>query len=457
MSRILVVDDESAVRASLAELLAERLGHEVVEARDGVEAFEALQRESFDLVLADLLMPRLGGIELIQRALQRTPELPIVVISGTGRFRDVVDALRAGAYDFLQKPIADLDELEALVARALERGRLRRENASLRDEVEQRVAGPFLAPRSPAAREALQLAERVARTTTTVLLLGESGTGKEVLARRIHALSERARGPFVGVNCAALPPDLAEAELFGHERGAFTGADRARAGRFESAHGGTLFLDEIGEMPLALQAKLLRVLQEREIQPLGSDRTKRIDVRVIAATHRDLEAEVRAGRFREDLYYRIRVFVVRLPPLRERSEDLPELAEHFVARCAAQMGRARPSLAPDALAALQAHTWPGNVRELENAIERALILCEGERIDARHLGALALPGRARSGASSSAIFELPPGGMPLAELERVAIESALRQAGGNVAEAARLLDLDRGTLRHRLRKYGLGR
>ncbi|MBL8898376.1 MAG: sigma-54-dependent Fis family transcriptional regulator, partial [Planctomycetes bacterium] len=293
MSRILVVDDESAVRASLAELLAERLGHEVVEARDGVEGLEALQRESFDLVLTDLLMPRLGGIELIQRALQRTPELPIVVISGTGRFRDVVDALRAGAYDFLQKPIADLDELEALVARALERGRLRRENASLRDEVEQRVAGPFLAPRSPAAREALQLAERVARTTTTVLLLGESGTGKEVLARRIHALSDRARGPFVGVNCAALPPDLAEAELFGHERGAFTGADRARAGRFESAHGGTLFLDEIGEMPLALQAKLLRVLQEREIQPLGSDRTKRIDVRVIAATHRDLEAEVR--------------------------------------------------------------------------------------------------------------------------------------------------------------------
>jgi DNA-binding NtrC family response regulator len=444
----------------LAELLAERLGHEVVEARDGLEAQEALQRESFDLVLTDLLMPRLDGIELIRRALQRSPELPIVVISGTGRFRDVVEALRAGAYDFLQKPIADFDELEALVARALERGRLQRENAALRDEVEQRVAGPFLAPRSPVAREALQLAERVARTSTTVLLLGESGTGKEVLARRIHALSDRARGPFVGINCAALPPDLAEAELFGHERGAFTGAERARRGRFESAHGGTLFLDEIGEMPLALQAKLLRVLQEREIQPLGSDRPKRIDVRVIAATHRDLEAEVRAGRFREDLYYRIKVFFVNLPPLRERREDLPELTEHFVARCAARMGRARPTLSPEALAVLQAHSWPGNVRELENAIERALILCEGRSIEARHLGALERSSPAltirETSASGAAPVELPEG-LTLAELERAAIESALRRTGGNVAEAARLLDLDRGTLRHRLRKHGLGR
>jgi len=443
---VLVVDDEPVQRQVLAGFLRKR-GYQVTEVSGADAALGIVARETVDLVLSDIRMPGRSGAELLQEVRSLNPEVPVILMTAYGTIASAVDAMKRGAADYLTKPI-DLDELEILVARTLERRALESENRELRRVLEGRYRLEGLETANARMAEAINTAARAAASRATILIRGESGTGKELLARTIHYASPRRQKPFVAVNVAALPETLVESELFGHERGAFTGADRERRGRFELADGGTLLLDEIGDLPRATQVKLLRVLQDRTFERLGGTCTITVDVRVIAATNRDLEAAVREGAFREDLYYRLNVVTVVVPPLRERREDIPLLVEKFVARFAAETGRTIEGVSREALDQLVRYAYPGNVRELENIVQRAVVLARGPRITTAdlplHVGAPA--GEARD---ATTFVER------VAAFERRLILEALDRAQGVRTRAARELGMSERHLRYKLKKYGL--
>jgi len=441
---LLLVEDDPAGR-ELARYNLTKAGYAVDTADDGEAALARFAPARHALVITDVKMPGVSGMEVLKRVKAASPDTPVLVMTAFANVQLAVEAMKAGAWDFIGKPF-NRDQLLLAVQKALDGRNLRDEVRQLRRQ-SRGVERPIVAG-SEAMRRALELADRVAGAEAAVLVTGESGTGKELLARRIHARSPRAEGPFVVVNCAAIPGALLEAELFGHEKGAFTGAERAREGRFRAAAGGTLFLDEVGELPLPLQPKLLRVLQEHAVDPVGADRSVPVDVRVVAATNRDLRAEIDAGRFREDLFYRLNVVELRVPPLRERPADIAALVRHFVERFAPGRGL---EVADELLAELASRPWPGNVRELENACERLVILCEGARLSLD-----ALPER-RPGAGSDEWPPLPPGGLSLIDLEKRVIERALALKRWNVSQTAAYLGIPRHVLIYRLEKYGLKR
>jgi two-component system, NtrC family, response regulator HydG len=440
-TRVLVVDDDAGVRYTLREILASE-GLEVDEAEDGAAALARYEAAPVPLVITDLRMPRMGGMELLRRLVARSPAPRVVVVTAHGSERQAVEAMKAGAWDYFRKPFEN-EELLAVVRRALEAVRLTAENERLTGELA--LAGSMVFA-SDAMRRLAQLVARVAPRDVTVLVTGESGTGKERVAEAICRLSRRADRPFVRFNCAALTPELAEAELFGHARGAFTGAVRARPGLFGEADGGTLLLDEVGELAPGAQAKLLRVLQDGEVRPVGEDRARRVDVRVVACTHRDLAQLVHDRLFREDLFYRLNVVALRVPPLRERPEDVPVLARHFLARFAERFGVARVEPSAALLARLAAHRWPGNVRELEHAIESLVALSPDGELDPA-----LLPSSGEGGAEPAAL------GLKqrVEAYERGLLVEALRAARGHRSEAARALGISRVTLHDKLHKYGL--
>lgn len=438
---ILVVDDEAAQRQFMRAVL-ER-DYQVWSAANGEEARQLMQNRGFDLVITDQRMPGMSGLELLAWIREHQPEVPVVLLTAFGSIDSAVEAMKLGAEDYLTKPVESPEQLRLVVARCLERKRLKAQKTLSRVEKEAEFPSGVVAE-SPAMRRVLALAEQVAGQPTTVLLTGESGTGKEVVARHIHRCSPRAEAPFVAVNCAALTESLLESELFGHEKGAFTGAVQSRPGRFELAHGGTLFLDEVGETSLALQTKLLRVLQEQQFERVGGTRTLAVDVRVVAATNRDLRQAIAERAFREDLFYRLNVFPIHLPPLRERREDILPLAEHFLRWLASRMGRPPLPLSDEAKSLLLTYDWPGNVRELQNAMERALIVAAADSIRPEDLPLAAFAG----GAAPQA-----PG--RLAEIEKQAILQALERCGGDRRRTAEALGISRRTLQYRLKEYGL--
>ncbi len=438
---ILVVDDEPAFRLFVSTVLRDA-GYEVTAARGGAEALSLLGARHFHLVLTDLKMPDVSGIEILEAVRRESPETPVILITAFGTIESAVEATKKGAADYLLKPLKDPEELRRVVGRALRERRLQDAVAAERGDGTA-AGGEGIVGHSPALRHVLELARSVAASPTTVLLTGESGTGKEVIARAIHRWSPRAEGPFVAVNCAALPDALLESELFGHERGAFTGAVAQRRGRFELAHGGTLLLDEVGDMSPALQGKLLRVLETQEFERVGGSKAVRVDVRVIAAANVDLGAAAVARRFREDLYYRLSVFPIALAPLRQRPEDILPLAEHFLARLRRSLRKPVIGFTPEAQERLRAYAWPGNVRELENVVERAVILAHGDRIGLAELSLLPVPAPA------------PEDGGELKALEHAAILQALADTGGNRRLAARRLGIGLRTLQYRLKHYGL--
>ena len=436
---VLVVDDEPRIRRIVELALADR-GYRVLTASSAEEADEVLAGTPVDAVVTDLQLPGRSGLELMADIHRVRPTLPVILITAFGTVETAVEALKAGAYDYVLKPFS-VDELEALVAAALETGGSRAPFPG--DDVDGVVAA------SPAMARVLELVRQVAPAPSTVLITGETGVGKEVVARLIHRLSGRGEAPFTAVNCAAIPGELLEAELFGAERGAYTGSVKDRPGRFEIADGGTLFLDEIGDMPLSLQPKLLRVLQEGVVERLGSHRPREVDVRVLTATHQDLEERVRAGDFREDLYYRINVFPIHVPPLRERVEDVDPLARLILEELEERLG-ARAHLTPEALERLRRHPWPGNVRELRNALERAVLLTTDGRVKATHLPE---PGRATEGPRGGRGVE--PLADAVARAERDAIQKALDATGDNKAQAAKLLGVSVRTLFYKIEKLGM--
>jgi len=449
--RILIVDDDESLRESL-QLVLSAEGYEAVCAADAEAALRQLDVSTPELVLCDLRMPGMDGLELLPQLVRRLPEATVILMSAFGTAELAIEAMKRGAYDYLAKPFAPSEVLLAL-RKARERERLRRANQLLRREVE-RASGehPIVAASEPMI-EVLEVMERAAGFKATVLLTGESGTGKEVLARAIHAQSPRRGEAFVAVNCAAIPESLLESELFGHTKGAFTGADRARRGLFLEADGGTLFLDEVGELPTALQAKLLRVLQEEEVRPLGDSKSRRIDVRVLAATARNLEAEVSAGRFREDLFYRLNVVRLAVPPLRERPKDIPLLVDHFLARFRDTLGKPVRGISDEALERLVAYRWPGNVRELENVIERAIILASTDRIGLSELPQnVVVPQPGAPVAGRAGDFSLRRA-RRVVELE--VIQRALRATGGNRTHAARLLEISHRALLYKIKEHGI--
>jgi DNA-binding NtrC family response regulator len=445
---VLVVDDDRAA----GDVLVEALRHRKFSPRWVGSAPEALaflaSGEPCDVVLTDLRMPGLSGLDLAAAVARDHPGVPVVVITAFGSIRTAVDAIQHGAYDFLTKPY-DLELVALTLDRAVEHRRTQQELARLRAERE--PADDGILTRSPVMQAVLSTITRVAETDVTVLVHGESGTGKELIARAIHRRSPRASGPFVAINCAALPEQLLESELFGHAKGAFTDARASRPGLFARAHGGTIFLDEIGDMPMSMQSKLLRVLEDRKIRPVGSDAEIPTDVRVVAATNRDLEAEVAAGRFREDLYFRIQVIEIPLPPLRVRSGDILLLAHEFLRRATERAGRPMLAVSPAAAKRLSAYDWPGNVRELQNCIERAFALCDGKTLEEADL-----PERVRAVDSLRAGFAVDDssGLVPLEEIERRYILHAMRTLDGNKRVAAQVLGLDRSTLYRKLEIYG---
>jgi two-component system, NtrC family, response regulator AtoC len=442
VKRVLVVDDEEGIRTFIEAVLVGQ-GYEVTTARDGMEAAELLERQSFHLMFTDLRMPRMSGMDLLRKVAKNAPETEVVVLTAHGTVQSAVEAMKLGAIDYLAKPLSGPDELRVIAAKALERRALRDEDQ--RKEVRKEERGGMIAADPAMVAVAEQIA-KVAATDATVLLLGESGVGKEVAARAVHDQSRRASGPFVAVNCAVLSENLIESAMFGHEKGAFTGATSARRGRFELADGGTLFLDEVAELHPSLQAKLLRVLEERSFERVGGTRTIMVDLRLVAATNRDLSKEIAEGRLREDLYHRLAVFPIRLPPLRERPKDILALAEHLLLRIGRQLRKPGLQLADDALEALLGHHWPGNVRELANVLERAAILADGTTIT----GALLGFGLASAPQPSPALFE-----GTLKDLEKEAIRQALAATGGHRKNAAERLGLGLRTLYEKIKEYDL--
>ncbi|HTP52583.1 MAG TPA: sigma-54 dependent transcriptional regulator [Anaeromyxobacteraceae bacterium] len=457
MARILVVDDEPSMREFL-QILLRKDGHEVVTAADVSGALERFRGGDFDLVVSDLRLGRESGLDILRAVKEGSPQTEVVMVTAFATTENAVQAMKLGAHDYVLKPFKN-EELRLVVEKALEHRKLVAENRVLRHRVgERRRPAEEILGESPAMQEVRQLVEKLAPTKTTVLLTGESGTGKEVVARAIHVRGDRRDLPFVAINCGAIPEGLIESEFFGHEKGSFTGATDAKPGLFEVAGSGTLFLDEVGELPPPVQVKLLRALQERRIRRVGSQKDVSISARILAATNRDLEREVKAGRFREDLFYRLNVIQIRLPALRERREDIPLFVDHFLGRFAAELGRDRPRLSAEAARLLQAHDWPGNLRELANVLERAATLVEGELV-----GPDLLPPAVRGGGGASAPpppAELPPEGLDLEAhldaIERRILEQALERAGGVKTEAARVLSLSFRSLRYRLAKFGIG-
>jgi DNA-binding NtrC family response regulator len=448
---LLLVDDEGALRSVTAERLKER-GFEVVEADTGERALELLEQFAFDILVTDLRLPGVDGREVVKTAVGRYPAIVAIVITGYGTVKDAVDAIKQGASDFVAKPF-QFDELTHVLQKALEQRRLASENAYLRSQLEERYQFGGILGRSQPMRALFQLLETVARSSSTILITGETGTGKEVVARAIHLNSDRRAQRFVALNCSAIPETLLEAELFGHVRGAFTGAVGSREGRFEQAHKGTLFLDEVGTMSVALQMKLLRVLQERNFERVGDNQSIKVDVRVIAATNSALSRMVAEGTFREDLYYRLNVIPIELPPLRDRRDDIPVLAKHFLEKFAPGVD---VQVSQTAMRALMAYAWPGNVRQLENAIERAVALGAGRRqIDSSDLPPELQPSVS---AAPSAFVDLPEEGIDLpgylAAVERDLVRRALERTGGNRNRAADLLRLKRTTLVEKLKRIG---
>ena len=456
---VLLVEDKDALRTMLRHAL-EAQGHEVTEARDQAEAIQQLRQSRPAVVLTDLKLPDGDGLGVLRAAKELDPELQVIVMTAYGSIQDAVIAMREGAMDFLAKPV-DPDHLLLMVERAIAQRRMLTEYILLKEEMAERRGAPRIVGEDARLRHVLQQLHRASASDATVLLEGESGTGKELFARGLHALSPRADGPFVAINCAAIPDNLLETELFGHEKGAFTGAATRKPGRFELAHRGTLFLDEIGELPLALQAKILRALEEKRFERVGGTQSLHVDVRVVAATNRNLKQRVAERQFREDLFFRLSVFPIQIPPLRERANDVIILARHFVDRFCRDLNKPALTLSPSALDELQSYPWPGNVRELQNCIERAVILCDDETIHPRHLNlTFRQPAVAQPAASPWEAIDLS-GTLGDAlrrvtlEVERRKIESALREAAGNKQRAAESLQVGYKMLLQKIRDYGI--
>ena len=449
MKKMLVAEDESTLRQGIATAFRER-GWEVVEAADGAEAFARLEESVFDVLVTDYQMPERNGLDVLKRSKMINEGTVGLVMTAYGTVESAVEAMKAGAYDYVLKPF-DLEEMEMKVDRAIEHRRLlARVEAFDRTEIVPKFEN--IVGESPQMKEVFRTIEKVARSNATVLVLGETGVGKELVAEALHRNSSRSDRPFVKMNCAALHENLLESELFGHERGAFTGADRQRTGRFELANEGTLFLDEIGNMMPSTQTKVLRVLQEREFERLGGSRTVKVDVRLVAATNKNLEEAIRRGEFREDLYYRLNVVSVSVPPLRERKEDIVPLASHFVDRFARELKKDVRGLEPAAVRALKRHTWPGNIRELENTIERAVLMAESRFLQEDDLN-LASSGNSSADTVASLNLRLPPTGIPLDELERQAILEALRISNWVQKDAAKFLGISSRVMNYKVAKY----
>ena len=442
--KILVIDDDTSLRRVLEYNLLEE-GYEVVAAETGGEGLILFKEQQPDLVITDLKMPGISGFEVLSSIKERSPQTPVIVITAFGAVETAVEAMKLGAYDYITKPF-NRDALRLTVRKAVEMRGLADENRRLKEELTGRAEFRSIVGISRKMEQVLTLVRKVADTEATVLITGESGTGKELVARAIHSLSSRRSLPFVAVNCAAIPRDLLESELFGHVKGAFTGAIRDKTGKFQSADGGTLFLDEVGELPVDLQPKLLRVLQQREVEPVGGTTLRKLDVRVVAATNSELDQAIVRGTFREDLYYRLAVIPVHLPPLRERQEDIPLLVRHFTAK----HGGTSVTFTPELLLQLQKEPWPGNVRELENTVERLLFLKNSDIIDRGDFSAqLRSPVHDKSGR----VVNLPPEGYPLEQLEREVVIEALEMNDWNQTAAARFLSIPRHTLIYRMEKY----
>ncbi|MBW2478190.1 MAG: sigma-54-dependent Fis family transcriptional regulator [Deltaproteobacteria bacterium] len=445
---ILLVDDEDGMRRLLSRVLSKE-GYETTAVSNGAEALRHVANDRFDLVVTDIKMPEMDGLALLRELKEFEPSLPIIVITAYGTVENAVEALRAGAYDYIAKPF-ETDEIKLTVAKVLERERLLAENRYLHAELEERYDFSGIIGNSPAIQQVFEMASSVAASNANVLITGESGTGKELLARSIHYSSPRKEKPFVVLNCAALSEGVLESELFGHEKGAFSGALMSRKGRFELADQGTLFIDEVAEMSMAAQVKLLRVIQEHEFERVGGNKTIQVDVRIVAATNKNLEDQVKSGRFREDLYYRLNVVNIHIPPLRERREDIEELSRYFLNKYVAETGKKILDMAPRTLSCLLAHDWPGNVRELQNAIERAVVLAKGSELTPRDLPQ-GLQG------DDQICLQLPEKGGNLTEiledLERQLIIQTLQREDGSQTRAAEALGIKRTTLRYKMEKY----
>ena len=441
----MIVDDEANARAALSEILREE-GYATETAADGFKALGKLDEFTPDVILTDLKMPGLDGVAFMEKARTASPGAVFVVMTAFGTISSAVDAMKRGADNYLLKPL-DMDTMGVVIDRAMERSRLLQETRALRDRLRERNAFSHIVSADPRTSAVLDLVAQIGPSKASVLITGESGTGKELIAEAIHLASPRSKAPFVRLHCAALSESLLESELFGHERGAFTGAVARREGRFKQADGGTLFLDEIGEISASVQVKLLRVLQERSFERVGGNDTLKIDVRIIAATNSDLSAAIGRGKFREDLFYRLNVVTVELPALRDRRGDIPALASFFLRKYAAENGKTLESFSDDALAAMLAYRWPGNVRELENAIERAVVLCDRCSVESRHLPASVVPTEQRDG--------MPPiPGSSIADLERWAILKTLEACGGSTSKAATVLGVSARKIQYKLHEYG---
>ncbi len=454
-ARILIVEDERAIQLALSGLLR-REGYEVAVAGTGEEAVSTLEGTPFDLVLTDLALGRgISGMDVLRTAKKLRPETVVVMITAHGSEKIAVEAMKSGADDYVPKPF-DNDEIRLVVQRALERTRLQRENRMLLERVQRQYGFENLIGSGPAMQRVFETLQKVAETDITVLVRGESGTGKELVAQALHNRSNRRHRPFVAVNCAAISRELVESELFGHEKGAFTGADARRQGRFEAADGGTIFLDEIGDMAAETQAKVLRVLQERSFERVGGTKPIQVDVRVVAATHRNLEEEVRKERFREDLYYRLKVVEIELPPLRERREDIPALALRFLEQVTERLGREKKQISEAGMAALVRHGWPGNVRELNNVVEQAAVLASGDTIEEADLNLAGGAGAAPEAEGDLSSLPFPDAKKRAVEkFERAFLLRALRQHGGNISRAAESIGIVRQSLQQKIRELGL--
>jgi len=443
--RILIVDDEVDSRDALAEL-TQRWGYGVQTASDGAEALRRAIEWHPDVILTDLVMPNMDGLWLLRALRGELPDCPVVLLTGRGTIQTAVQAIREGAFDFIEKPL-EVPRLRIVLERALEKKETMREVQLLRRRLAALAPGTDVIGSGPAMQKVFELVQKVAPSNASVVISGESGTGKEVVARAIHNLSPRKEKPLLALNCSAFPATLIESELFGYERGAFTGADQRRLGNFELANDGTLFLDEIAELPLELQGKFLRVLEERTIRRLGGRSDVEVDVRVICATNRDLKEEIKAGRFREDLYFRLHVFSISLPPLKERREDIPLLVHHFIEKYNGETGKRVQGVAPGAMAVLQGYAWPGNIRELRNTVERAMILVDGDVIEEEHLPPDMQPSR-----PEAATLRLPMG-ISLDQVEKEYILASLQRNGGNKARTADALGISEKTLYNKLNRY----
>jgi len=443
--RILVVDDDAAIRELFSELL-QRWGYDVEQTGDGHDALKLVTERHPDVIISDLVMPKLDGLALTRALREESPDTPVIIITGKGTIDAAVEAVREGVFDFVEKPL-DPARLKVILQRALEKRQTEHEMQVLRRRLGQVDSGVGLVGQSPAMRRVMDLVEKVAPSKASVVITGQSGTGKEMIARAVHQLSPRRDKPFIATNCSAIPAGLMESEMFGHERGAFTGADQRQLGAWELADGGTLFLDEVGEIPIELQAKFLRVLEEERLRRLGGKSEISIDVRVISATNKDLKEEIRSGRFREDLYFRLNVFHIPLSPLKERRDDIPLLVQHFIDGFGREGGKKLAGLTPQATKVLSEYAWPGNIRELRNTLERAVILCGSAAIDVEHL-----PAEMAVGGGESAYLKVPFG-LPLREVEKEYILSSLGRMQNNKARTAQALGISEKTLYNKLYRY----